>query len=226
MKPAKIDLDRSAMSAAGETFGLLEHPVFEIAHGVSGVTGENFFRSLARGLARALDADYVLIGALQPSLDRISTLAVWGNGSDAHPFEYDLADTPCANVMEKRPCSYPSGVQHLFPKDIQLAEMGVEGYVGSPMIDSSGRCLGLICSLTRRPLANSTVAEALLQIFASRAVAELERKNYEDALAQSEAPLGSTHWIVEGPNGAAEILRINASTLRSRMKRLGIRRPA
>jgi formate hydrogenlyase transcriptional activator len=179
------------MSAAGESAGLLEHLVFEIVHGVSGATGENFFRSLARGLARALDADYVLIGALQPSLDRISTLAVWGNGSDAHPFEYDLADTPCANVMEKRLCSYPSGVQHLFPKDIQLAEMGVEGYVGSPMIDSSGRCLGLICALTRRPLVNPTVAEALLQIFASRAVAELERKVYEDALTQSEARLRS-----------------------------------
>ena len=62
------------MSPAGESAGLLEHLVFEIAQGVSGATGENFFRSLARSLARALDADYVLIGALAPSRDRISTL--------------------------------------------------------------------------------------------------------------------------------------------------------
>jgi formate hydrogenlyase transcriptional activator len=38
--------------------------------------------------------------------------------------------------------------------------------------------------------------------------------------------LVSTGWVVEGPKGAAKILEMNASTLRSLMKRLGIRRPA
>jgi len=177
------------MSPAGESAGLLEHLVFEIAQGVSGATGENFFRSLARSLARALDADYVLIGALAPSRDRISTLAAWGNGADVDPFEYELAGTPCANVVAKQLCSYPSGVRGLFPQDPLLRQMDIEGYVGSPMMDSSGRCLGLICALTRRPLASSTMAEALLQIFATRAVTELERKNYEEALTRSDQRL-------------------------------------
>jgi formate hydrogenlyase transcriptional activator len=38
------------------------------------------------------------------------------------------------------------------------------------------------------------------------------------------AVLGKTNWIIEGSNGAAEILKINPSTLRSRMKKLGIAR--
>jgi transcriptional regulator with PAS, ATPase and Fis domain len=58
--------------------------------------------------------------------------------------------------------------------------------VGSPLLDSSGRCLGLICAITERPLANPQLAEALLKIFATRAGIELERKNYEAALAHSE----------------------------------------
>jgi formate hydrogenlyase transcriptional activator len=33
-------------------------------------------------------------------------------------------------------------------------------------------------------------------------------------------------WIIEGHNGAARLLGINPSTLRSRMKKLGITRPA
>ena len=78
-----------------------------------------------------------------------------------------------------------------------LAQMGAEGYVGSPMIDSSGRCLGLVCALTRRPLQHPKLAETLLQIFAIRAAAELERKNYEDALADSEQRLRAlvTHGV-------------------------------
>jgi len=41
-----------------------------------------------------------------------------------------------------------------------------------------------------------------------------------------ERVLASTGWVVEGPKGAAKILEMNPSTLRSLMKRLGIRRPA
>jgi transcriptional regulator with GAF, ATPase, and Fis domain len=36
--------------------------------------------------------------------------------------------------------------------------------------------------------------------------------------------LGQTGWVVEGPRGAARILGLHPNTLRSRMKKLGIRR--
>jgi transcriptional regulator with GAF, ATPase, and Fis domain len=38
--------------------------------------------------------------------------------------------------------------------------------------------------------------------------------------------LDETQWVVHGKKGAAEILGINPSTLRSRMEKLGIKRPA
>ena len=37
--------------------------------------------------------------------------------------------------------------------------------------------------------------------------------------------LEATHWRIRGKRGAAEILDINPSTLRSRMQKLGIERP-
>jgi transcriptional regulator with GAF, ATPase, and Fis domain len=37
--------------------------------------------------------------------------------------------------------------------------------------------------------------------------------------------LKKAHWRVEGPGGAAELLNVHASTLRSRMRKLGIARP-
>ena len=36
--------------------------------------------------------------------------------------------------------------------------------------------------------------------------------------------LKRTNWRIEGPNGAAVVLRLNASTLRSRMKKFGLER--
>jgi transcriptional regulator with GAF, ATPase, and Fis domain len=38
--------------------------------------------------------------------------------------------------------------------------------------------------------------------------------------------LQETGWRIEGPTGAASILKLHPSTLRFRIKKLGIRRPA
>jgi PAS domain S-box-containing protein len=51
-----------------------------------------------------------------------------------------------------------------------------------------------------------------------------------ETLEQSEQriivrALKKVHWRVEGPGGAAELLNVHASTLRSRMRKLGITRP-
>ena len=51
-----------------------------------------------------------------------------------------------------------------------------------------------------------------------RSLEEAERRHIENTLV-------STRWVLEGPQGAASILGLNPSTLRSRMKRLGIQRP-
>jgi transcriptional regulator with GAF, ATPase, and Fis domain len=47
---------------------------------------------------------------------------------------------------------------------------------------------------------------------------EVERRHIQAVLAQ-------TNWMIEGDRGAAKILNLNPSTLRSRMKNLGIKRP-
>lgn len=178
---------------------IFERVVFEIAKGIGRDTGENFFHSLVSQLARALQADLVLVGALQPDAQRIRALAVHAPERGHAPFEYQLSGTPCEGVVEKGLRSYPEGVHRLFPKDIPLAEMRADGYVGSPLLDSSGRCLGLVCAVTRRPLANPKLAEAVLQIFAERAAAELKRQEHEQELARNEQ---RWHDFVEHGNEA------------------------
>ncbi len=48
---------------------------------------------------------------------------------------------------------------------------------------------------------------------------DVERRHIESVLNQS-------NWMIEGERGAARILDMNPSTLRSRMQKLGIKRPA
>lgn len=58
-----------------------------------------------------------------------------------------------------------------------------------------------------------------VQITASKPLVDLEKNYIAETLAQA-------NWKVEGPGGAAELLGMSPSTLRGRMKKLGLQRPA
>jgi formate hydrogenlyase transcriptional activator len=77
-------------------------------------------------------------------------------------------------------------------------------------------------------LSSGDVLDVPLDLTAARGTRETAPpQSLEDAERRHiEGILASTNWVVEGPKGAAGILQMNPSTLRSLMKRLSIRRPA
>jgi PAS domain S-box-containing protein len=165
----------------------VETAVRVIAEGVSAATGEAFFRSLMQYLAKTLAADYAFVGEMSPEHDNmIRTVAVSADGQIAPNFAYDLRDTPCQNVTSGTLCVYPDRIQSRFPHDRSLAKMGIEGYVGTPLCDSQERVIGLMVMLSRRPLEHPELCVSTLRIFATRAAAELERKQAEEAVRESE----------------------------------------
>jgi diguanylate cyclase (GGDEF)-like protein/PAS domain S-box-containing protein len=157
--------------------------VFDIAQGVAAATGESFFRSLVERLLLALDADMAFIGEVSGEVgDQIRTIAVQKRDGPGAPFAYDLDGSPCETILGQGVCAYPRGVAELFPRDKALADKGIQGYVGAPLVDSTGCALGLIAVLFQRPLEQSELAVQLLRIFATRASAELERRRQHEEL--------------------------------------------
>ena len=142
-----------------------------------------------------MNVNYVFIGTLSGYGKEVETIAVYAHGSIVDNFTYKLAGTPCANVLNNRVCTYAKDVQKQFPEDRALVEMGVESYVGIPLFDSSGKPLGLLTAMSCKKLDNPQQLESLLQIFAVRASAELERKLVEDSLQKSKASLTNEQKI-------------------------------
>jgi PAS domain S-box-containing protein len=164
-----------------------EEIVRNIAEGVSSSTGEIFFQSLVRQLAQMLKMDYALVGELIDQKEQqVETVAVWAHNEIADNFTYELANTPCENVVGQSLCSYSENVQDQFPLDHMLQEMNVECYVGVPLFDSRGRPLGIMALLDGEPLENPEFVESTLRVFAARASAELERRAAETAIRQAE----------------------------------------
>jgi PAS domain S-box-containing protein len=184
----------------------LENTVRRLVEASSRQLGESFFESMALELARTLEADYTLIGELHgKEKDSIRTLAAVAGGKLAANFEYELAGTPCENVVGKSVCSYPMDVDELFPRDHLLKEMAVKGYVGVPVFDSAGAALGIMVALYRSSVSNIDFAESILQVFSARVGSEIERMRSEEALREREADLRKAQAIAHIGNWTWEI---------------------
>lgn len=166
-----------------------ENQVLQQIVTATSMTGSaDFFRSAVRNLAQTLNAKFAFISEIvdPDSITRVKAFAIWADKDYAEPFEYDLAGTPCENVVAKDLCFYGSDVQDQFPEDEILVELGVQSYVGAPFADSLGQPLGHIAVMHDGPIEERERSSAIVQIFAERVGAEIERQHSLVALEESE----------------------------------------
>ena len=148
---------------------------------------EPFFNALASFLAESLQMDYVCIDRLDGDALNATTLAVWHDGHFEDNLSYALDDTPCGDLVGQQLCCFPAGVCQLFPRDAALQALGAESYTGITLWSHTGRPIGLIAVIGRRPLTDRARVEATLAQVAVRAAGELERLAAEAATRESES---------------------------------------
>ncbi|MGH8864253.1 MAG: PAS domain S-box protein, partial [Burkholderiales bacterium] len=172
-----------------------------IVEGTAQATGEEFFRLLVRNLSVATGVPNAFIAEFAETTTRVRTLAFWMNGQLVPNQEWELAGTPCEEVVHGNLCHHPAGVWKQFPK-----EEGVESYLGVPLRDSEGNILGHLAIFDNRVMPPEPRLLFTFQIFAARAAAELGRIRAVDQLRESEerfrdlfdeAPIAYVHEDVE-----------------------------
>jgi PAS domain S-box-containing protein len=160
-----------------------------IVEGTAAVTGADFFRSLVQSLAQALGVRYAFISeCLAAPPIRVRSFVFWQGTEFGDEFEYDLAGTPCERVIESGGFKcFPAQIQSLFPKEkAEFEAMQAQSYAGIALLSSTGNLLGHLAILDDKPIEMESRIQAILEIFAARAAAEMERQQAEDALRVSE----------------------------------------
>lgn len=183
-------------------------------------TGEGFFSTLASHLSSALGVQYAIVGeVLHSPLKKIRTVVVSAGGVLIDNFEYSLANTPCETTLGQTFTCFERDVRDSFPACERLAQLSVEGYCGVPLRATGGAVIGLLVVMDTKPLQNTERLRSLMAVFASRAGAELQRRQAEIKLnqqqrhlieAQALAHLGSWDWDIDSGNvlWSEELFRI------------------
>ncbi len=159
----------------------------QIVQGTS-TTGDDYYKELVRNLAKTLKVKYAFVSEIvdPENITRVRAFAVWGGNKFIDPVEYDLAGTPCENVTARELCFYGDRVQEIFPDDQMLVDMGVNSYLGVPFFSGKGVPLGHIAVMHDQALVDQERYSAIIQIFADRVGAEVERRLAYKALEESE----------------------------------------
>ncbi len=177
----------------------------DVARGVAAATGAAFFHALTEQLGRVVQADSVVICESQPD-GGMHTLAVWRDGRQADNFNFQLADTPCADTLDQAGLMvYTEGVTRLYPRARGLVAGHYEAYAGQALRDGDRQPVGVLFVLWKQPATLTEDVRALLSIFVSRAEAELQRLQRDRDIERLQATLEQ-----RVRDRTAELERLNA----------------
>ncbi|MCK5311673.1 MAG: GAF domain-containing protein [Desulfobacteraceae bacterium] len=169
-----------AFKTPQETVSTL-HNIFAIEQSLTGI---DYLESIAKNIAQSLEIKYVVIGhAVEPEKRSIQTDVVWAENDFVKNFIYSLDGTPCEKVLSgDRVCLYPEEVAIRFPKDFLLAEMGVESYIGAPVLNRDGDLTSLLVLLHDKKVGKQDFYKEMVEFLAMRIGAELDKFYIEDHL--------------------------------------------
>jgi PAS domain S-box-containing protein len=162
-----------------------------ILEGTATETGEQFFKALVKNLAAALNTHGAWVTEYFPESRRLRALAFWMGDQWLDGWEMVVDGTPCERVIDQRCLIHiPDNLLNIYWDDPDVKAVGAASYMGMPLLDLDGRILGHLAVLDKRPMPAEPRAQALFQIFAARAAAELRRLRAEAQVREREQKLG------------------------------------
>ena len=169
-----------------------ERALRAVVEGTASETGEAFYRALVKNLALALDTHGAWVTEFNRDTLSMRVLAIWFGGDWMDNFEYAIAGTPCAAVIDRTDLIHiPDRILELFPFPASSGFPRIPGtsYLGMPLLDAERNVLGHLAVVDIRPMPAEKRLLALFEVFANRAAAEMRRLRLEAELRERQDKL-------------------------------------
>ena len=147
---------------------------------ITSLGGDRFCANCVRLLASAYGVAYAYIAVFpDESRTTLHTLAYSAQGEPAENFSFDLAGTPCADVLVHDRLFIPSGASGVYPKARWLTEHAIAGYYGAALKAASGERFGVLVVADRLPMVKDVWVHPVLGLYADRIAFELGRQRLD-----------------------------------------------
>jgi signal transduction histidine kinase/CheY-like chemotaxis protein len=169
------------------------HSIDSIIKGTTATVGRDFFVHLIQSLSESFSMRCIMIAELTNKNSSIHSLAVWKDGKIDENFDSPVQGTVFADVLSHGKHILDKNVGTLFQANPLVALCNAVFFCGVSLCDSKGKPIGVLCMLNNKHPQNTYLIEPLITIFASRASAELERKQTEEKQRTVEMQLAHAH---------------------------------
>lgn len=152
--------------------------LLDLGDGLADLSGESCYRAIVEKLAGVVGVEEAFLTECCDSpATRVRMLAYWVEKEFTECEQFDLAGTPCENVIH--------GAQQVFMARRVASrwplesKYGTEGYLGMPCFDTNGVVIGHIACKSAREIRGTLPHHAILRLFAMRAAVEMERQRLQ-----------------------------------------------
>jgi PAS domain S-box-containing protein len=185
-----------------------------VVEGTASETGVAFFRALVKNLAAVTGTLGAWVTEYLSEQKRLRAYAFWLEGAYVEHFEYSIAGTACAPVVEVKKLVHIAGrLIELYPGNPETRVVSAVSYLGVPLLDTQGDVMGHLSVLDNKPMPANPRLISLFEIFAARAAAEQRRLRQEMEVRSREeeltALLGSAMDAVVVLDATGRITRVN-----------------
>ncbi|MBA2709564.1 MAG: EAL domain-containing protein [Tatlockia sp.] len=125
--------------------------------------------------AQVFKTEYALVNLFDNN-DKVYTVSHIYKGKKQQKFVYDLANTPCEVVKNKKKiCQFNGNVPVKFPKSQFTLDWKIKSYLGGPLINSQKTVVGLLILMSEHNIEVNSLYKNLFRLFMDRISLEVER---------------------------------------------------
>ena len=144
--------------------------------GTAGVSGQHFFRSLVKHLAKALGARCAFVAELvEPANDHLRVLSAWEGDDYLSIADAPLSSTMLAEVITGGLRFFDGELARQFSDDGLLADLEASSCAAISLEDATGTPIGVLAVAADFPLPIDDELVSTLRVFGARAGVEIER---------------------------------------------------
>ena len=172
-----------------------------VANALTSGQQTRLLNALTKAAAELADAEHAFVARLNGD----GTATITANFPRQTPLDgliYELAGSGCDDTINLSECHLPVDMHVEYPDNHILKDWGIKGYAGQRLSSADGDVIGIFGLMFSQPPSDSSRLRTVIDIFAARATAELERERTHGELHASEQRLNEA--IEGGDQGVWE----------------------